>query len=104
MGNITPDYIHARDVKQATTQPSKSVQQFENLLKYLFPYVMNLVKEEQMMVALVADVIVREEGDGLSYVILVQVYVLLGLNWEVHLCSSMERRRETAAAFPPSTK
>lgn len=41
---------------------------------------MYLVKEEQMMVALVADVIVREEGDGLYCVILVQVsYVLLGL-------------------------
>lgn len=80
MGNITPDYIHARDVKKATTQPSKFVRQFENLLKYLFPYIMYLVKEEQMMVALVADVIVREEGDGLYCVILVQVsYVLLGL-------------------------
>lgn len=80
MGNITPDYIHARDIKEATTQPSKFVQQFENLLKYLFPYVKHLVKEKQMMVAMVANVIVREEGDGLYCVILVQVCVLLGLN------------------------
>lgn len=51
--------------------------------------------------------IVRKDGGGIYYIILVLTCVLLGLNCcqlYVCLCSSMERRGETAAAFTPLYK